>query len=166
MRFPLNIALYGAYDKIGMNLHGESRIYGKPIFENNASKEYQFPERLYLTWIGGGEISVGLFSVEIQNSLSHIYFNRFFGTLTLRNVVYDSLGMAGAEGIAVNNIRIAQSLVLNLKMVAAFLPIKALPFYLEPNIWGAWKFSNTITGHGNSHIGNQLSWGIGFNYRY
>ena len=164
-RFPLSFTLYGAYDKTGMNLHGVSRAYGAPVFENNASKEYPLAESLILTWIAGGEISVGLFSVEIQNNLSHVFFNRFFGTLTLRNVVFDSGSFAGAEGVAINGIRLAQSLVLNLKMTASFLPVKSLPVFIEPNIWGAWKFSNTITGQ-RTPVWAHLAWGVGFNYRY
>ena len=164
-RFPLNLALYGAYDKMGMNIHGVSRAFGKSVFDNFASKEYPL-QRSGLTWLGGGELSVGLFSVEIQNNLSHLYFNRFFGTLALRNVIYDSHGLAGADGIAINDLRLAQSLVLNLKLVTSFLTIKSLPVFLEPHIWGAWKFSNTISSRGTSPPGTQLSWGFGLNYRY
>ena len=161
IRLPLNLTLYGAYDLSGMNLHGTSRVYGKPLFENNASKEYPLPRGLNLQWLAGGEMSVGLFSIEIQNNLGHAYYNRFLGTLTLRNAVYDSQGIEGTEGIAINDIRLAQSLVLNLKLVASIIPVKALPIFLEPNLWGAWKFSNTITGEG-------LPWAFGFafNYRY
>ena len=160
-RFPVNLTLYGAYDFTGMNIHGNSLVYGTPLYSNYASKEYPHPNGLSINWLAGCEMSVGLFSVEIQNNLGHAYYNRFFGTLSVRNAVYDSKGIKGAEGIAFNDIRLAQSLVLNLKLVASIIPVKALPVFLEPHLWGAWKFSNTI-----SKEGFPWSYGIGFNYRY
>ena len=161
-RFPLNLTLYGAYDDMGMNLRGVSRSYGQPIFDNAASKEYPpFGGQSY-NWLAGGELSLGIFSIEIQNNLSHAYFNRFFGTLALRNVFYDSRGMEEAPGIELHDgIRLAQSLVLNLKLVSAFIPIKAVPVFLEPHVWGAWRFSNTITGEGF-----HWAYGFGMSYQY
>ena len=160
-RFPLNLTLYGAYDSIGMNLHGASGTYGKPAFDSFASKEYLQPDGLGLIWLAGGEASVGIFSIEIQNNLSHAYFNRFFAYLTLRNVLFDSQGLTNAEGIEFHDIRLAQSLVLNFKLVSAFLPTKSAPIFIEPHIWGAWKFSNTIIG-----LGYPFGWGVGFEYWY
>ena len=159
-RFPLNLTLYGAYDENGMNLHGNS-LFGQPLFNNAASKEYKNTKGFGLTWLAGGEISTGLFSVEIQNNISHAYFNRFYGTLTLRNVLYDSGGDVDTEGLEINSLRLAQSLILNLKIVTAFLPLKSAPVFIEPHIWGAWKFSNTITGQGLP-----LMAGFGFNLQY
>ena len=158
---PFNLALYGAYDMTGMNLRGSSLVYGLPAFNNYASSEYPSYKR-NLLWLAGAEASIGLFSLEIQNHLSHAYFNRFFGTLVLRNVVYDGKSVLDAdykdaEGIAIDNIRIASSLILNLKLVASFIPIKSLPVYLEPRLWGAWKLSNTINGKGG-----WAPWSFGF----
>ena len=160
IRFPLSFTFYGAYDETGMNLHGLS-FYGAPLFDAYSSKEYSSPGGFNLSWLTGGEMSAALFSFEIQRNLSHVYFNRFFGTLTLRNVLYNSEGLTGAEGIKLNDFRLAQSLILSLKFVISFLPIKAVPVFIEPHLWGAWKFSNTITGEG-------FPWGFGFgfNYRY
>jgi hypothetical protein len=147
-RFPLSLALYGAYDSRGMDLHGVSRTYGEPAAAEIASEEYYHPAGLNLNWLSGGEASVGLFSLEIQKNLSHAYFNRFFGTLSLRSVLYDSEGHPDAEGVAINDMRLAQSLVLKLGLVMSFIPIKNIPIFIEPNIWAAWKFSNTITEKG------------------
>ena len=160
-RFPLNLSLYGAYDLTGMNIHGASNVYGTPLFDNYASKEYQVLQGLNLIWLAGCELSIALFSIEIQNNLGHGYYNRFFGSLALRNVIYDGQDFPGAEGLEINNIRLAQSLVLNLKLVASLIPIKSLPVFLEPHLWGAWKFSNAITGEGSL-----WELGVGFNYRY
>jgi len=158
-RFPLNMILYGAYDKTGMNIHGISRIYGDPMFLNNASTEYALKKNQTLTWISGGELSKGLFSFEIQNNFSHAYFNRLFCTLTLRNVFYDSSGFAGiADGMIINDFRLAQSLVLNLKLVSSFIPLKYVPIFIEPFLWGAWKFSNTE--------GSPFAYGFSFNLNY
>ncbi|MCL2233048.1 MAG: hypothetical protein FWB99_08235, partial [Treponema sp.] len=149
-RFPLSLTIYGAYDAREMNLHGVSRSYGQPLFAAVASTEYPQPRGLNLTWIGGAEIAAGLFSFEIQNNLSHAYFNRVFGTLAVRSVIYDSQNHPDAEGITIDgDIRLAQSLVLRMGLVSSFIPIKLSPVFIEPYIWGAWRFSNTITGEGN-----------------
>ena len=156
-RFPLSLTLYGGYDKRGMDLHGVSPTYGQPAASGIVSEEYPHPAGLSLNWIGGGEVSVGLFSIEIQKNLSHAYFNRFFGTLSLRNALYDSKGHPKAEGVAINDIRLAQSLVLKLGLVSSIIPVKFIPIFLKPNIWAAWKFSDTITGEG-------FPWGYGLGF--
>ena len=160
-RFPVSLAIYGAYEWRGMDLHGVSRRYGQPLFAAIASTEYPHPSHLNLTWLAGAEASIGLFSFEIQNNVSHTYFNRVFGSLSLRSVLYDSQGHPDAEGIAFNDdIRLAQSLVLRMGLVSSFIPLKLSPFFVEPYIWGAWRFSNTITGDG------QLwNFGMGVNIR-
>ena len=155
-RFPLNFTLYGAYDHMGMNLHGGSRVYGQPIFDRSASKEYLSPSGLHHTWLTGNELSLGIFSLEIQNNFSHIYFNRIYGILTLRSLLYDSKGHDNAQGIALSDMRLAQSLVLRLGLLSSIIPVKTNPVFIEPHIWGALKFSNAITGDGSF-------WGYGFN---
>jgi len=159
-RFPLRFLVYGAYSSRGMNIHGVSRTYGLPIFNNDTPIEYPHPRDLIISWIGGGDISLGLFSFEIQNHLSHVYFNRVFCTLSLRSLIYDSQNHPDAEGIAIGDLRLAQSLVLRLGLLSSVIPIKYVPLFIEPNIWGTWKFSNTITGQGDP-----WSFGIGVNLR-
>jgi hypothetical protein len=160
-RFPMNLTLYGTYDNAGLNLQGVSQNYGQSIFDNAASKEYLLKGYNQL-WLAGGEVSLGLFSIEIQNHISHLYFNRLFCTLTLRNVIYDSKGRPGTPGIRVyEDVHLAQSLILSLRLVSSFLPVQYLPFFIEPQIWGAWKFSNTITGEGSP-----WAYGLAFSYRY
>lgn len=160
-RFPLSLAVYGAYDKTSMNLYGASRRYGQPVFNRAASREYSLPNGLNLAWISGSEMSVGLFSFEIQNNLSHIYFNRFSGFLSLRSVIYDSDGHPNTEGIEFDNLRLAQSLVLRISLLSSIIPVKSNPLFFEPSVWGAWKFSNTIT-----NTGSPWGFGFGLNYRY
>ena len=164
--FPLHLAVYGAYDLTGMNLHGSSLVYGLPSFSNYASNEYPSYNRNF-SWLSGVEASVGLFSLEIQNHLSHAYFNRFLSTLSLRNVIYDSTeigaGFKDDVGFQIENIRVASSLILNFKLVTSFIPMKSLPVFLEPHLWGAWKFSDTINGKRG-----WAPWSLGFtlDYRY
>jgi len=147
-RFPLSFTLFGAYDKSGMDLHGTSSIFGATIIDEFTLKEYpNFPD-LELFWLGGGEIAVGLFSFEIQKNLSHLYFNKFFGVLSVRNQIYDAGGHPDAEGIEINNLRLAQSLGLKIGMKISFFPIIKTPISIEPFVFGAWKFSNLITGKG------------------
>ena len=159
-RFPINLTLYGAYDMTGtMNLHGVSDA--RPTFESVASEEYPVGDRR-LNWLAGSEVALGLFSFEIQNNFSHIYFNRIFGALALRSVLYDS-GEQPGEGLRINDssLHLAQSLVLRLGMVTSAVPVTALPIFLEPNAWLAWRFSNAILGEGK-----QWAWGFGINLRY
>lgn len=145
-RFPLNIALYGVYDETRMNLHGVSKKYGDSLYANFTSTEYySVPD---LVWIAGGEASIGLFSAEIQKSLSHAYFNRIYGVLSVKNVLYDSGGHPNAEGIPLSNLLLAQSLLFKVSLVSGFIPIKMNPVFIEPTIMTAWNFSNTITGKG------------------
>jgi hypothetical protein len=148
-RFPLSLTLFGAYDNSGMNMHGISNLFGTTAIDRFVLKEYSQPSGLELSWLGGAEIGVGLFSFEIQNHLSHLYFNRLSGSLLLRNQIYDPGGHPGAEGIEINNLRLAQSLGLKLGLKFSFLLIKLSPISLEPFVLGTWNFSNTITGKGD-----------------
>jgi hypothetical protein len=147
-RFPLKFTLFGIYDGMGMDLHGVSRLYGGgQMAADYTLMEYPHPKGLDLNWLAGGEAAMGLFSVEIQRNISHLYFNRFFGIMSVRNVLYDSKGHADADGIELNDdLRLIQSLRLKLAMKVSVLPFIKTPVSIEPYIWGAWKFSNTITG--------------------
>jgi hypothetical protein len=160
--FPLGLTLYGAYDRWGMDLQGVSRTYGDPLFAQLAAEEYPSPRGLTLNWLSGGEAALGLFSLEVQDNISHVYTNRIYGTLALRSVVYDARGSAGAEGVVLaDDLRLAQSLIFKLGMVYAIIPLKAVPLFLEPHFWAAWKFSDTLSGEG-------VPWrfGLGVNINY
>jgi hypothetical protein len=146
-RFPMDLTLFGGYDSMGMDLHGESRLYADRPSTDYTLTEYPHPKGLDLSWLAGGTASLGLFSFEIQNHLSHLYFNRFFFFFSVGNVLYDSKGHPDANGIAINDdLRLIQSLRLKLGMKMSVLPVLKQPLSIEPYVWGAWKFSNTITG--------------------
>jgi len=148
-RFPLSFTFFGAYDKGGMDLHGASSTFGSTSVEKVAMKEYPHPSGLELFWLGGGEISVGIFSFEIQKNLSHLYFNRFFGSLSSRNQIYDAKGNPNAEGIEAGNLHLIQSLGLKLGIKTSILPAIKIPFTIEPYVFGAWRVSDTINGKRN-----------------
>jgi len=149
-RFPLYLTLFGAYDKRGMDLHGVSKTFGSAIVSQYALKEINQPKDLNLFWLAGGEAGVGLFSFNIQRNLSHLYFNRIYGSLAVRNQVYDSKNDPDAEGYKLNgDLRLVQSLALKLGMKISFFPLVKVPASIEPYVMGAWKFSNMITGIGS-----------------
>ena len=147
-RFPLSLTLFGAYDRNGMDMHGASNLFSATAIDQFVLKEYSQPSGLELSWLGGGEISLGLFSFEIQKNLSHFYYNRFSGALLLRNQIYDSGGHPDAEGVGINDLRLAQSLGLKLGLKISFLPVIKIPVSVEPFVLGTWNFSNAITGKG------------------
>jgi hypothetical protein len=153
-RFPVSFALYGAYDSAGMDIHGNSAVYGGTrLVSPYTLEEYVNPRGLTINWLAGGEAVVDLFSLEIQRNISGLYFNRFSGNLALRNQLYDSMGHNGAEGVEMGNVRLMQSLMLKLSLKMSFLPVVQVPFSIEPYIVAAWKFSNVITGKNSARNG-------------
>jgi hypothetical protein len=147
---PLQFRLYGAWDERGMNLAGESPPFSSTAFGGFASAEYVNAGNMRMQdiqWLGGGEAEVKLFLVEVQRNLSHIYFNRFMGTLAYRGVVYDDRGHPAAEGnVLTGSYRLAQSLVLRLKGIASFAVLPYIPFRLSASFIGVWKISNVQDG--------------------
>ncbi|MCL2196086.1 MAG: hypothetical protein FWB77_00565 [Treponema sp.] len=156
-RIPYYLALYGAYDKSRMNLQGESFYYSGSLYSDFASEEYLYPLGDIFEWIAGGEIGINIFSLEIQKNLSHVYYNRLRGTLSLRNLLYDSQGALNAEGIIAGKLHLAQSLIFKLGLVTSMVPLTMSPIFIEPYIWAAWKFSNNISG-------KDRAWSFGFNF--
>jgi len=148
-RFPLSFTLFGAYDKSGMDLHGASNTFGSSSLEEIAMKEYSHPSDLDLFWLGGANIAVGIFSFEIQKNLSHFYFNRISGSLSVRNQIYDAGGNPDAPGIEINKFNLVQSLGFKLVMKTSVLPVVKYPLSVEPYFLGAWKFSDFLKGKGN-----------------
>jgi hypothetical protein len=132
-----------------MNLHGISNIFSTSEIEEFVLKEYINPSGLELFWLGGGEIALGIFSFEIQKNLSHFYFNKFFGSLSVRNQIYDPGDNTDVEGIEINNLCLIQSLGLKISLKISFFPIIKTPVSIEPFVFGAWNFSNAITGKGS-----------------
>ncbi|MDR1597259.1 MAG: hypothetical protein LBR99_06100, partial [Treponema sp.] len=169
---PLRLRLYGAWDRDGMDLRGQSRYFLSTSFDSFASTEYPRQEKILLEWIAGGEAELKLFFLDIQKNLSHLYYNRFYGTLAYRGAIYDDLGYrdtAGrsAEGTPLGGspggtYRLAQSLILRLGLVISTIILPGIPLSITPSLWGAWKFSNMNDGNGN----NDYSFGSGLSITY
>jgi hypothetical protein len=144
---PLRLGLYGAWDKDGMDLWGQSFHYSGASFAAIASAEYPRQAQIPLEWLAGGEAELKLFSLDIQKNLSHLYFRRFYGTLAYRGAVYDDLGYYGAAGTPLGDsgdgsYRLAQSLVLRLGLDISTIILPRLPISFAPYVLGAWKFPN------------------------
>ncbi|MDR3146725.1 MAG: hypothetical protein LBU21_10640, partial [Treponema sp.] len=169
---PLRLRLYGAWDRDGMDLRGQSRYFLSTSFDSFASTEYPRQETILLEWIAGGEAELKLFSLDIQKNLSHLYYNRFYGTLAYRGAVYDDQGYRDTAGRAAqgtplggspdDTYRLAQSLVLRLGLVISTIILPGIPLSITPSFWGAWKFPNMNDGNGN----NDFSLGMGVSVSY
>jgi hypothetical protein len=148
---PLRFRLYGVWDERGMNLAGQSSPFVSTPFSSFASVEYVNTGRLQMKdiqWLGGGEAEVKLFLFEIQQNLSHLYFNRFFGTLAYRGVIYEDQGNPAAEGnILTGSYRLAQSLALRLGGTFSFAILPYIPFRLTASFVGIWKISALNDGN-------------------
>ncbi|MDR2964671.1 MAG: hypothetical protein LBU88_02730 [Treponema sp.] len=156
VRFPVQISLFGVYDHGGMDLHSVSNTFGdntgSSLTANYAMSEYIHPKGLELNWLAGAEIAVNLFRINIQESLGHAYYNSVFGTLALRNQIYDGKGYLNAEGIKINNLHLIQSLMLKVGVKISFLPLHQFPMAIEPFLAGTWNFSNAINNEGRQWI--------------
>jgi hypothetical protein len=142
---PLRISLYGAWDSYtdGMNLQGQSSRHASPVFQQLAAVEYQNNDVNGLSWIAGGETEFRLFSLNVQRSLSHIYFNRFLGTLAYRIALFNAAGFSAPEGNRLaGDLMLTQSLVFRLgaKVSSAVLP--AAPIKITAYLQAALKLSN------------------------
>ncbi|MDR2376079.1 MAG: hypothetical protein LBD96_06530 [Treponema sp.] len=141
---PLRISLYGAWDSYteGMNLWGQSTQYPSPVFKAVTAVEYQNNDITGLTWLMGGELEFRLFSLNIQKSLSHVYFNRLLGTLAYRTALYDAAGFSMPEGNRLwDDLTLTQSLVLRLGSGISSAYITAAPFKITVYVQAALKLS-------------------------
>jgi hypothetical protein len=164
---PLRLELYGAWDERGMDLHGQSGFYLDAAFSSAASVEYPPQKHIPLEWLAGGEAEIKLFSLDIQNNLSHLYYKRIYSSLSWRGALYDDQGIrdaqgTGAEGTVLGSsprgsYRLAQSLMLRLGVVITTVIVPVVPLTITPYGWGAWKFPNLYDDNGS----NDFSLGIG-----
>jgi hypothetical protein len=140
-----------------MNLAGQSAAFSSTPFSSFASMEYVTTgDRLMedIPWLTGGEAEVKLFKVEIQRHLSHDYFNRIFGTLAYRGVVYDDQGHPAAEGTVLSGpYRLAQSLALRLGLdLSYFVLLQYVPIRMSVSFAGVWKMSNVNDGNSKNNF--------------
>jgi hypothetical protein len=160
--FPLQLTLYGVLDKNGMNLQGISSKFRNVSIAGVAATEYPPGDLPRLTWLSGGEAELKLFSINIQDNFSHIYFNRLFGTLAYRGAFYDGRNIreprADVLGNAIGNTpyRLTQSLVFRFGGVLSTVLVTALPLRISPHLWGAWKISSLQ----DNRAGNDFMFGF------
>ncbi|MDR0641202.1 MAG: hypothetical protein LBG07_01940, partial [Treponema sp.] len=169
---PLRLQVYGAWDEKGMDLHGLSGYYQDAAFSSAALFEYPRQGHISLQWLLGGEAELKLFSLDIQNNLSHFYYRRLYSTLSWRGALYDDQGIrdeegAGAEGAYLGasprgSYRLAQSLMLRLGMAITTVIVPLAPLTITPYGWGAWKFPNIYDDKGN----NDFTLGIGLSVSF
>jgi hypothetical protein len=141
---PVRIAAYAVFDEGGAALDGSSVTYGEASFEGMSEYADEAPSELKL--LAGVNTELRLFSMETQSNISHLYFNRLFGTLSFRGAAYDSDG--GAHFV--------QSLMLRAGAVASALPLAFLPVRFSPHFWAAWKLSNLD----DANAGNDYAFGF------
>jgi hypothetical protein len=147
--FPLRLRLYGVRDNNLMNLAGDSTIFTSPLFSDMASSEYlaTAPVQKSLEWLAGGEAETGLFALDIQNSLSHIYFNRITGTLASRGAFYRDAAGRTPEGDPLgNDFALAQSLAARLSLTVSTVALPMQPFALTFTGISLWKISGLRDG--------------------
>lgn len=143
--FGLRGTLYAAWDKQGQSLDGKNPSFGNAPFADVAATEYarQAPENL--PWVTGGELEAKLFSLETQSNISHLYVNRFFGTLAYRWVVYETVAesnlQTAGEALA-PQLYGYHSCIIKMGTVVSATPITLAPLRYSPFFWAAIKLSN------------------------
>jgi hypothetical protein len=144
-----------------MRLNGTSGLYSSTAFSSAAAVEYSSERVQNLLWLAGGEVELQLFSLQIQQNLGHVYYNRFFGSIAYRGAFYDGSSALFPEGAGLGDYRLTQSLILRLGMAASTIAVTALPIKLSFAIWGAWKISNVSNG-----INDDYMFGPSFSVEY
>ena len=132
---PIRTTAYALYDGRGMSLTGNSRVFGDADFEGLNEYASQYPADL--RWVAGGGAEFRIFSLETQTHLSHIYFNRLFGTALWKGVFFDEsyLDLSGRTDFV-------HALTLKAGAVLGAMPATALPLRYSPYAWASLLFSN------------------------
>lgn len=156
---PVRLTLYGAWDEGGQDLDGHTVHYGDAPFFYAAAKEYVNDTEGGHRWVAGGEVEFRVFSTEIQQNFSHLYFNRLFGILAWRGAAYEAESDAGPElpGTAIGDeALLVQSMVFKTGAVLSAIPAAMVPLRLSPYFWAAWKLSSIDDGD----AGNNFAFGV------
>ena len=143
--FGLRGTLYAAWDGRGMSLDGKNPSLGNPPFADVAASEYASQAPAALPWITGGEAEIKLFAFETQSNISHLYVNRFFGTLAYRGVIYETVDESNplTAGQALGNTLFAyHSLLVKVGSVVSAIPITLMPLRYSPFFWAVLRLSN------------------------
>jgi hypothetical protein len=157
--FPARLGFYGAWDKFGINLKGQSSA--TLIFADLAPSEYHSSYFNRVDWLAGMEAEALLFSFNIQRHLSHVYFNRIFGTIAYRAALYDDSAVYYPRGNALGeNFRLTQSLILRLNLDTANAFVTSIPIRFTP----VFLTGIRLTNNGRGPDAQELFW-INFSYK-
>jgi hypothetical protein len=136
---PLRGTVYGALEQRGMNLYGRSPRYGSTSFDRFTTVEY--PNAGIVTYrLFGAEMEIKLFSLELQRSFSHFYFNRIFASLGWRGAWFDN--QETATGDPMGEFRVVHSALFRLGTTLSAAPVTVLPVKLHPSFWAALRLSD------------------------
>jgi hypothetical protein len=87
------------------------------------------------------------FSLNVQRGFSHVYINRFLGTLAYRAAVYDGSGLPFPDGNKLwNGLRLPQSLVLRLGAELSSAILTSRPIRAGVYVQTALKLSRFAQG--------------------
>jgi len=151
--FGLRGTLYAARDEQGLSLDGKNPSFGNAPFADVAATEYASQAPGNLPWVTGGELELKLFSLETQSNISHLYLNRFFGTLAYRWVIYETVAESNLEtaGEALGPQMYGyHSCIIKTGTVVSATPITLAPLRYSPFFWAAIKLSNLRDGDPNN----------------
>jgi hypothetical protein len=143
--FPARLSFYGAWDEFGINLKGQSSA--DLVFKDLAPSEYYTAYLNRVEWLVGMEAETLLFSFNIQRNLSHLYFNRIFGTLAYRAALYDASLLSYPKGNALGEkLRLTQSLILRLNLDTATIFVTPMPVKFTPVFLAGLRLTNNDNG--------------------
>jgi hypothetical protein len=140
--FAFRASLYGLYDRNGVNHLGQSPDYSAAAFDGIAPHEYSSQRYVYsYQWLAGGQFDWSPASFEIQENLSHLYFNRVFATLGYRWLYTENAGNVLGAAYYDNAPLFLQSLLFRLSAEVSVVPVTVLPLKLTFSLLGALKLS-------------------------
>ncbi len=138
------LVAYGALDGQGMTPSGYSTSFGTSSWVDSA--EPFADQGQEIPWVAGVEGEFKLFSLEIQGNVSHLYFNRLFGTLSYRGVCFDDGDLGWTD-----------SITARVGSVITLAPVAASPLSLAPHLWAALSLPALWEGHRELLVGLSLS---------
>ncbi|MDR2842125.1 MAG: hypothetical protein LBV52_02870, partial [Spirochaetaceae bacterium] len=159
--FSFNNVVYGLYDKNGINIYGRSLNFSGTIFDASAPTEYKTFSSYPLTWMIGGEADWKIFAWEIQNNISHVYFNRLSIGAAYRWAYYGNQNMRGTSQDAQNSNNL-HSALLKSSLAVSVAPIKVVPIKITFNVFGALKLS--ALKKGNTRDDFEAGFSVGAQY--
>lgn len=164
---PMEILAYGLYDQSGITVDGRSGVFGSAIFEGMT--EYRSDASDDHKWVTGGQLEMKVFSIETQTNLSHLYFNRIFGTASWKGAVYGGGSVAEGPGSKLGpDARFIHALSFKVGAVMGANPLAMIPFRFTPYLWYSLKLSGSggADGYKTTAYGGASSLGLVARFEY